>query len=78
MLDSMTSREYEEWKIFYSKEPFGEVRQDIRFANLMAMQANINRDSKRHPDQYFAKDFMLDFSEHEEKPVDLESILPNW
>ena len=57
----MASREFAEWLAFYSIEPFGEARADLRTAMLMALLANIYRDEKKQPRPFEAKDFMPQF-----------------
>lgn len=42
-------------------EPFGEGRADLRMASQMALLANTNRNKKKKPTAYTAKDFMFDF-----------------
>lgn len=43
MLDSISSREWSEWMVFWRRYGFGERRMDGRFAGLMAQIANILR-----------------------------------
>lgn len=44
---------------FYSREPLGEAREDLRMAILASVIANVNRDSGRRA--YEAKDFLPQF-----------------
>lgn len=46
---------------FYSVEPFGEARADLRNAQLMALLANINRDAQRRPTAYTPREFLPDW-----------------
>ncbi len=46
---------------YYELEPFGEQRDDLRTAQLMTLQANIHRDTKKQPRPFQAADFMPDF-----------------
>lgn len=35
MLERMSAEEFKRWQIFYSIEPFGEARADIRFGHML-------------------------------------------
>lgn len=39
----MTIRQFEEWKDYEDLEPFGEIREDIRNANIVQALYNIHR-----------------------------------
>ena len=58
--EGMTAREFEEWILFYNREPFGEYRSDLRMAlntaNIVSVLAGKGLK---------VKDFMLEF---EQKP----------
>jgi len=58
MMRDLTADEIIDWIAYYSIEPFGEIKMDFRFANLMALEANINRDPKKHRSPYKPQDFM--------------------
>jgi len=58
MLAGMSTRTFRNWQIFYSIEPFGENRAELRHGQQMALAANINRDTKRRPEPYNALEFM--------------------
>lgn len=47
MLDGISSRAWSEWQVFWNLYGFGERRMDVRFAQLMALIANLvrNKDS---------------------------------
>lgn len=49
MLDGMSSREWSEWQVFWRLYGFGERRMDVRFAQLMALIANLVRDKDSSP-----------------------------
>ena len=66
MLAAMTSRELTELLSFHAIEPLGEERADLRSAIVASTLANVNRDSKRHPQPYRPKDFMPYHHEPEE------------
>jgi hypothetical protein len=58
LLDSISYEELALWGVYYSIEPFGEWRADVRSAQLAALTANINRDRKKRPQPFEIKDFM--------------------
>lgn len=58
MLEQMTVEQLNHWRIFYSMEPFGEMREDLRIGTLTSLIANTNRDPKKRarpfkPDDFF-------------------------
>jgi len=54
----MTSAEFTEWMAYYELEPFGELVADQRHGVATALQANLNRDPKTHPNPYKPEDFI--------------------
>lgn len=66
LLAQMSSRELTEWQAFFSLEPFGELRDDLRSAIVAATVANSSRDPKRRPDPFEVGDFMPRFEEEPE------------
>ncbi len=49
-----------EWENFYQVEPFGAEVEELRFGNICAVLANINRDSKTQsfsPSDFFVTYF---------------------
>ena len=74
MLSSITSVQLTEWMAYYSLEPWGEWRADLRMARIAALLANINRDTERKPEPYTEEDFMLEFDESKtEQGVDMRT-----
>lgn len=57
----MSYSEFVDWMAFAQGEPLGEARADLRNAQQMALLANVNRDSSKHPTPYAAKDFIPDW-----------------
>lgn len=57
--DRMGYQELTQWMALYQQEPFGELRQDLRNAQLMALLANIHRDPKVRA--FGVRDFMPDY-----------------
>ena len=59
----MSAKEFGEWMAFYTLEPFGEQRADLRMGILAALTANIARDEKRRARPYEVDDFMPKFDQ---------------
>ena len=57
---------------YYQVEPFGEFRQDLRFARLWCLLANVYRDSKQHLKPFTVMDFLEMFQEAQ--PPDAEGV----
>lgn len=55
----MPIAEYLSWQEFYAIEPWGLAVQDAMQANIGQILANINRDTKRRPDPYQLREFLL-------------------
>jgi len=58
LLDRVSSRELSEWQAYYRVEPFGEERQDLRFALMTANLISPHLAKGHRPK---LKDFMLNF-----------------
>lgn len=65
LLSRMTSRDVAEWKAYFSIEPFGEERADLRMGILASLIANVNRDKKRKSEPFVPADFMPGFGDEE-------------
>ena len=61
MLRSLTYVQLVEWMAYAQLEPFGEERADYRAASIVAMLANLHRDTTRHPEPFALADFLLRF-----------------
>ncbi len=61
LLARMDSRELSEWMAFDRIEPIGSGRANLALAGLSAITANVNRDSKRHPEPYAPDAFVAFF-----------------
>jgi Protein of unknown function (DUF4035) len=60
----ISSREFTEWMAYYTLEPFGEARADLRAGEVAATIANVHRDpAKSRP--FTAPDFMPYLSERD-------------
>jgi len=64
----LTAKQLNEWFAYMNIEPFGSIWDDIRHAQIQAMTANLNRDSKAKPEPYNADDFR-NFKERKEDEV---------
>lgn len=72
----LSAEQLSEWMAFSSIEPIGEFRNELRHGQMMALHANINRDSKQRREPYLAKDFMNFIEKEPEKvatPEELEA-----
>lgn len=68
-LRGISSKELSEWALYSELEPFGEKREDLRFAMLMMLIAEINRNPKKRKKPYKISDFLPDFSGNFEKRI---------
>lgn len=78
----ISSREFTKWIAEYKRNPWGEQRMDIRFSALMALLANVWRDSKKRPKPFTWEDFAFDFGIPELPPErsveDLIQVAVMW
>ena len=58
MLDALTSQAWSEWQVFWHLYGFGEKRMDQRFAQLMALIANLVR--SKDTQAIAVEDFLFD------------------
>lgn len=74
MMERMPSSEFEEWKILYQIEPFGDKRGDIQAALIAQTVANMLRDPKAKA--YPLDMFLLSFEpKPKPKPQTAEQIM---
>jgi hypothetical protein len=66
LLQCLTAKQLSGWLNYHSIEPFGEYRSELRHGQTMALTANINRDSEKHPEPFKATDFMNFYDRPEE------------
>ena len=66
MLDEITLAQLVEWQFYSQLEPWDDVRDDIRTAQIVQALVNLNRDSKKHPKPFPIADFILRFGEADE------------
>lgn len=59
----MSAHEFAEWIAYYSLEPFGEERADLRAAIVACVIANANRDPKKRRRAFKLADFMPQFDQ---------------
>jgi len=55
----MTAQEFMLWAAYDRVQPIGDERADASVAQLTALMANINRDTKKKPDPFTISDFLL-------------------
>lgn len=71
LLDTLTYRELVDWGVHYKSEPWGDLRADVRSAQIAMILANTNRDPKKRPEPYKLVDFMpFNKSSAEEAPAE--------
>jgi hypothetical protein len=63
MLDEISWNQFEEWMVYDSLTPFTSDRDEYRFASIVSMLANINRDSKKQKDPWPIDQFVLRFGD---------------
>ena len=56
----LNARQIAEWEAFYTLEMFGDIREDLRFARLCALLAEINRNHKKRSEPFREEEFMKD------------------
>ncbi len=52
MLREMSAKQFHEWVMFSELEPFGEDREDARFASIVQVLMNAHRDVKKRSRPY--------------------------
>lgn len=65
LMQRINSRDFALYLAYMKVEPFGPLVDDMRYAGLVSLLANVNRDSKKKPTPYAMEQFM--FSETEKK-----------
>jgi len=70
LIKCLTARQLNEWLAYDQIEPFGEIRQEIRHGQQMALMCNLKRDSKIKPQPYTPREFMHFVDLPEERPPD--------
>jgi hypothetical protein len=67
---------------YFSIDPFGEERSDLRAGIVASTIANANRDSKQRRRPYTPQDFMPDFESREESgeksPEEVYALMRSW
>lgn len=61
LLQELNAEQLADWEAYFTLDPFGNDRDDLRIAQLCCLFANANRDSKKHPRAYKLDEFMFDF-----------------
>ena len=60
-MQEIDSEEFSWWLAYAQVEPFPSEKAELGSAMISSVVANVNRDSKRKPEPFTLKDFMLDF-----------------
>jgi len=63
MLDEISWEQFVEWMAFAQLCPFNEDRNEYRFASIVTMLANINRDTKKQKDPWQVDQFVMRFGD---------------
>jgi hypothetical protein len=76
MLECLTARQLNDWYNYNEIEPFGEYRNELRHGQQMALFANVNRNTKKKPEPFIARDFMnfVEIKEEPEKELTTEEL----
>jgi hypothetical protein len=72
----LSERALAKWVQYWKEEPWGTWRDNAHAAQIVAMLANVNRDSKKRPKPFEFMDFML-LPEDEAKARNLKRGLEN-
>lgn len=75
MLGELSARQFDEWIAFYSIEPWGEERADLRAGIVASTVANVNRNAKQRSKPYSPKDFMPVYDKPPKKAQTMEEML---
>jgi len=76
LLSQISSRELSEWAAYYSIEPFGERREDLRAAMMACTIANAAGGRGKNKPAFKLKDFLLNFEPPKQQSNDeMKSIL---
>jgi len=74
LLQCLTASQINGWLNYYSIEPFGEFRSELRHGQQMALTANLNRDSEKRPEPFTAVDFMNFCEKKPEREYTVEEL----
>jgi hypothetical protein len=66
-LETLSAKELSDWADFYAREPWGSEAAFLRSGIIAATIANVNRNSKTHPEPFSPMDFMPDFTGRRKK-----------
>jgi len=62
----ISAREFAEWMAYYTLEPWGQERGDLRAGIVAATIANANRDAKKRKKPFKPQEFMPQFDKREQ------------
>jgi tRNA uridine 5-carbamoylmethylation protein Kti12 len=72
MLRRLTARQFINWEIYDAIEPFGQLREDYRTAQIVSLLYNVNRG--KHDKAKSVEDFLLKFEEPQPKQTWQEQL----
>ena len=72
LLGRIDSHELSEWQAYYTLDPFGEERADLRAGIIASVIANVNRDPKKGPP--FKPSQFMPLIEEEEKVEQTQEV----
>lgn len=74
-MSDLTARQLKEWEVYYSLEPFGDIRADMRSGIIAAAIANFSFHRTKKSKVYKADDFMPKFEQKRDKKPDWRKTL---
>lgn len=74
MLREITWPQFLEWRMYDDLEPFGEERDDYRFASICQALWNIARDTKKYPNGFPLSDFLVAFGDTPRPEPETQSV----
>ncbi len=75
----MGQAEFLDWCAFFRVQGWPGWREDVRAAELLALLANVNRDSKKRANAYKAEEFMPDWwADRKQAPVAGNNLLAKF
>lgn len=73
LLRELTSKQFSEWLVWYSIEPFGDQRADLRAGIIAATMSNRWRGKHEQPSEPI--DFMPFHRRHKQTPDEMKALL---
>lgn len=73
LLRSLTAKQFQEWQAFYTLDPFGDQRGDLRSGIVSAVIANAFRSKNTNPIE--PSQFMPYLERHDQSPEEMQRTL---